>query len=764
MRRDKLIIPAALLNLSAAVLFCISGAIAQAQQPDATKFNQTYETLFAKAQAECKALWANHAFDRFRDKIPLGEEKPTFSMLKNSERLNPKDRPIADLAMKTLERCRAAYAPVFALLPPQVNTLMQALQRKQDAIIAELYSGKITFGEYNIGADRMLGEFASTLSGIKQTSQTASSPATSVKQPTAVSEAVTLPRSRQAERNAIPEVTASHLVRLALVIGDSNYSSLPKLVNPANDARAIADLLRKMGFNTKLVLDASELDLRREVRKFANDTAKADIAFVFYAGHGAQVSGENYVLPVDIDIPRTDVDIQLTGLKIDDLVNSIRAKTKVIFLDACRDNPALFKNLVKGRGAYPTGLAPAVASNLNQVDPGGGVFIAYATDAGSVAQDGKGVHSPFTQALLRNLTKPISIDDMFSLVTREVRLVTKNTQRPYKYASLENIVCLTGSCSTAPIPADTDVFQQAKHSETEDLQIALQTKSIDALETYLQKYPESQKRNEVLDAISRLRYSEFNEWTLFEVGNFHFPIYIKISSVQQIGDRVAANIKSIWDPSQNQKFPDAAYTDELAVYDCKRQTMAYAERTIVSKSGQTLYHYKWADPQFLDLSIGATIAPGTVASSFQNMLCHEQSRTPLVGKKELATMHYPSVSSTVKGDGDVFYKPIQNSMNTANQKEVAVIFKMHEDTIFNLPPKISLPEPLYYRTEIDDVLLKCDENKFYSRWSNNFDAANNMVFTGGPDFSKEIAWSDFEGSSPYAVLQRIVCTPSEAHK
>jgi hypothetical protein len=500
-RRDSPFTQAAFLILGIAVLFCASNASVLAQQPDATKFNQTYETAFANAEAECKTLWADHAFDRFRDKISLSEEKPTFSMLKNSERLNPKDRPIADLAMKTLERCRAAYAPVFAMLPPQVNNLMQGIQRKQDALIAELYSGKITFGQYNIGADRMLGEFASVVSGIKQKPQTASSPAVQENKSTAVSETVTLSRSRQAERSAIPEITASHLVRLALVIGDSNYSSLPKLVNPANDARAIADLLRKMGFNTKLVLDASEQDLRREVRKFASDTAKADIAFVFYAGHGAQVSGENYVLPVDIDIPQTDVDIQLTGLKVDDLVNSIRAKTKVIFLDACRDNPVLFKNLVKGRGTYPTGLAPAVGSNLSPSNPGGGVFIAYATDAGSVAQDGKGVHSPFTQALLRNLTKPISIDDMFSLVTREVRLVTKNTQRPYKYASLENIVCLTGSCSTAPTPADTDVFQQAKHSETEDLKIALQTKSIDALETYLQNYPESPKRNEVLNDI-----------------------------------------------------------------------------------------------------------------------------------------------------------------------------------------------------------------------------------------------------------------------
>jgi uncharacterized caspase-like protein len=176
------------------------------------------------------------------------------------------------------------------------------------------------------------------------------------------------------------------------------------------------------------------------VGQFASDSTKADVALVFYAGHGAQVNGNNYLLPIDIDIPRTEVDIQFAGLKVDDLVNSIGSNTKIVFLDACRDNPVLFKNLVKGRGSSPTGLAPASSANFDQRS-GGGVFIAYATDAGAVADDGNGKHSPFTQALLRNIQKPISIDDMFSLVTKEVRLVTKNAQRPYKRFSREHHLC-----------------------------------------------------------------------------------------------------------------------------------------------------------------------------------------------------------------------------------------------------------------------------------------------------------------------------------
>jgi caspase domain-containing protein len=316
---------------------CCSAANVRAQQADAAKFNQTYEAAFAKAREECKALWSDHAFDSLRDKFPLGEEKPAFSMLTNTQRLRPEDKPLADLAIKTLERCRAAYAPVYAMLPPQVKDMMLGAQRRQDALIAELYVRKITIGEYNVKMARINGEIATALSGIPQSSTT-SAPA-QAKTATTVAGPAPLPPSRPPMRDTTSQITALRQVRLALVIGDSSYLNLPRLVNPENDARAIDDLLKKIGFSTRLVLNASEQDLRREVRKFASESERADIALVFYAGHGAQVNGENYVLPVDIDIPRTESDIQLTGLKVDDLVNSIRARTKVVFLDACRDNP-----------------------------------------------------------------------------------------------------------------------------------------------------------------------------------------------------------------------------------------------------------------------------------------------------------------------------------------------------------------------------------------------------------------------------------------
>jgi hypothetical protein len=404
---------------------CAGAASIRAQEQDASQHPPDLSTALLKADAACKALWADHAFDPLRDKVPLGGQQPTMPMLTNRSRLLPKDKPLADLAIKTLEKCRALYADANAMLPQQTRLRLQGFDREQDSLIARLYAGKITIGDYNVGMNRLRAEVFKALFGDVQSKPSE----TTQKQVSRNTE----PATAKVQGPPIQSISLLQR-RVALVIGNSNYKDLPKLTNPAHDARAIVDALRELGFDVTLVTDASELNIRRAVRKFADQSGQADLALVYYAGHGAQVNGENYLLPVDMEIPHTEADIELSSLKVDDLVNSIRSSTKIIFLDACRDNPALFKNVVQGRGATATGLAPTDGSHLTRIKPGGGVFIAYATGAGSVALEGKGEHSPFTQALLRNVKKPLSIDDMFSLVTREVALVTKGMQRPYKYA------------------------------------------------------------------------------------------------------------------------------------------------------------------------------------------------------------------------------------------------------------------------------------------------------------------------------------------
>ena len=153
-------------------------------------------------------------FDPFRNKLNLSEEKPTFSMLKSAEKPNPKDRPIADLAIKTVEQCRKAYEPVYAMLPPKVKISIEGIQRNQDAKIAELYSAKITFGEFNVAMSRMTADVVTVFSGVLPSppNETISN-ASKAAAPTAVVE----------NKSTLPAE-----VRAALVIGNSTYVNLPK--------------------------------------------------------------------------------------------------------------------------------------------------------------------------------------------------------------------------------------------------------------------------------------------------------------------------------------------------------------------------------------------------------------------------------------------------------------------------------------------------------------------------------------------------------
>jgi hypothetical protein len=259
-----------MLSLAALLWGSISGVSAQ----ETASFNQTYEQTLAKAKDECTALWSSdHTFDWLRQKIPLGDDKPTLSMLTSKERLRPKDKPRADLAIKTLDQCRQAYAPLYAMLPADVRDMIRGLERRQDAVIAELYVGKITFGEFNVKMNQLNGEHFRALSGIPQTTPPPASSSVSGKSAAPTPSPLSVPPPTKSAQT-IP--VASQPTRIALVIGNSNYVNLPKLSNPANDARSIHDTLQQMGFITKLVLDASEQDLRREVRKLANDSSRVN--------------------------------------------------------------------------------------------------------------------------------------------------------------------------------------------------------------------------------------------------------------------------------------------------------------------------------------------------------------------------------------------------------------------------------------------------------------------------------------------------------
>jgi len=742
------------------VLGIILGSVGSvdAQQSPSDGFEKAFQSSFGKARDACKVMWADHAFDPLRARIPLGEDKPTFEMLKNNEKLKAKERPLADLAIKTLEKCRTAYTDVYAMLPPQTSAMIHGVERQQDALIADLYRGKISFGEFNTSVSRLTAQLTLAVTGAQTTEPPSALPETSNKS-AAAAKTTPQPKEEQKENAA---ASSSHEIRVALVIGNSGYINLPKLSNPANDARAVAEVLSKMGYQTHLLLDVSEQKLRHEIRQFASDSTKADVALVYYAGHGAQVNGNNYLLPTDTDIPRTEVDIQFAGLKVDDLVNSIASITKIVFLDACRDNPVLFKNLVKGRGGSPAGLAPASSSKFEQKS-GGGIFIAYATDAGAVADDGNGNHSPFTKALLRNIQKPISIDDMFSFVTKEVRLVTKNAQRPYKYASLENIVCVAPNCSSAANSAKADVFQEAIRSEVDELQIALQSNSPEALETFLQKYPESSKRTDILEAMADLRRAEFTEWTLYEIGGKTNPQFVQLSSIKRLGDRSVAKTKVLVNSANPKIFygrplPDAAYQEQTNVYDCTSPRMLLAEDSIFNAAGELLFHYKWGDPKYLKIStMGFEVQPGSVGYAGRAIACDEGLSTPLVSKKQMAKMDFTLLSSMADGNGEILYQPPRDRRDP-NQLEIVHVFKNFADRNVKdfFPEGVVIPDPPNFREEVDLILIRCDSNQFAITRIEHWDASNRLVRMQFVD-PAHVKFSEVGPASSAAVMQDMYC-------
>jgi TPR repeat protein len=212
----------------------------------------------------------------------------------------------------------------------------------------------------------------------------------------------------------------------ALVIGNSAYpgSALP---NPKNDARAIAKQFEGFGFNVELVIDANRKKFVDALGKFADKSVGADLTLIFYAGHGVQYNGVNYLIPIDTNLSTTTSAFTLEAISLTAVLDQyLPTTTRIVLLDACRDNP-LSRSLARTRGAS-TGLAPISVSS--------GTLISYATKDGSVASDGDSIHSPYTAALLKHLSDPVDINIVLRRVRSRVLDATNKKQEPWEYGSL----------------------------------------------------------------------------------------------------------------------------------------------------------------------------------------------------------------------------------------------------------------------------------------------------------------------------------------
>ena len=246
--------------------------------------------------------------------------------------------------------------------------------------------------------------------------------------------------------------------RVALVVGNSTYAHIGRLPNPDNDARDMSAALRRLGFEVTTELDADRVELTEALRAFTRQSAGADVSLVFYAGHGIEMDGVNYLVPVDAQLER-DVDVRFETVTVDDLlVSTSGASLRLVILDACRNNP-LARSMQ--RTAATRTVSGGSFADLNEDLLGDETLVAYAAAAGTTAADGRGRNSPYTAALLSHLETPLEIGLLFRRVRAQVLAATNGAQRPHEYQSLVGEHYLTRTLATsasttvsAAIPAD----------------------------------------------------------------------------------------------------------------------------------------------------------------------------------------------------------------------------------------------------------------------------------------------------------------------
>ena len=237
--------------------------------------------------------------------------------------------------------------------------------------------------------------------------------------------------------------------RVALVLGNSQYEHAPALTNPVRDAQAMAERLKSLDFEVVSGFDLTKLQTQTTIAQFAKQVRGADIALFFYAGHGLQVSGSNYLLPVDAAL-EDETSLDFEAVPVDFVLRQMSRETSIrlIFLDACRDNP-LAEVLAKAAGVKGarSGLAEIPIEN-----GGAGTLVAFATSPNQVAYDGSGEHSPFASALLAHMGETnVSITEAMNRVTADVFKATAGKQRPWINVSLTTEVVLHKIDLNAPL-------------------------------------------------------------------------------------------------------------------------------------------------------------------------------------------------------------------------------------------------------------------------------------------------------------------------
>ena len=239
-------------------------------------------------------------------------------------------------------------------------------------------------------------------------------------------------------------VNAKAQKRVALVVGNSNYLNTSKLNNPRNDAVDMAAVMKNLGFQVVEGFDLDKSQFDRKICEFAVTLSGAEVGVFFYAGHGLQVSGQNYLVPVDAELTSsTGLDFEMVRLDLVHRTMEREAKINVVFLDACRDNP-LARNLARAMGTR----SAAIGRGLASVEFGVGTLISFSTQPGNVALDGSGRNSPFADALVKQLsTSTEDLSGILISVRNDVRGATQGQQVPWEHSALTGRFYFTQTAS-----------------------------------------------------------------------------------------------------------------------------------------------------------------------------------------------------------------------------------------------------------------------------------------------------------------------------
>jgi uncharacterized caspase-like protein/uncharacterized protein YraI len=296
--------------------------------------------------------------------------------------------------------------------------------------------------------------------------------------------------------------------RVALVVGNSAYQNATALPNPRNDSEAMAAKLREIGFEVLLREDLDGQGFRVALGEFSEAALNADIALFFYAGHGIELAGQNYLIPVDAKM-RSEATAQFEAVPLEQVLSAVRSAKKLgmVMLDACRDNPfAAAMTRSNGTRSISRGLAPV------SVEGEKGLLISFAAEAGRTAEDGDAKHSPYTEALLETIGQPgLEIGRIFRTVRAKVRDASGGRQVPIEQAQLPDEDLYLVSGDLAPVAATPTAPAPAAQEDPLLLYLdAVQKQDRAALEDFLRRYPDHPRAKDARALITAM--AEKSAW------------------------------------------------------------------------------------------------------------------------------------------------------------------------------------------------------------------------------------------------------------